>query len=415
MKRSLLLGGAVLFGVVAASVPAHAVLLPGDVAIVGYNFDDADELAIVALENLPAGESIKFTDNGWFASQSFRTGEGIATFTVPAGGISAGTIVNVPVGAMQFSTSGDQILAYQGLDATPTFIFALNSDGATWAADATSSNNSSLPPSTPNIAIPEVDNAIFNVGTLATGTKADWLTAISNTSNWTTNDTTRFTMPSGSITVTGAAPPPPPSDPGTLVITGIVDGDLTGGVPKIVEVFAKTAIPDLSIFSLGIFANGAGTATTTSAFPAGSLAAGEFLYLISSGSLTDFNAMYPGETPIVLSAVNANGDDAYQLLRNLVVVDAFGVVGLDGSGEPWEYTDSFAFRLDGFGPNTTFTLSEWTFGGIAALDGLDRAGHVNALANLIGSFDAVTVPEPASMLLLTSMGSMLLWRRRRAA
>ena len=33
-------------------------------------------------------------------------------------------------------------------------------------------------------------------------------------------------------------------------MTGIMDGTLTGGAPKMVELFARNDIPDLSVYSL---------------------------------------------------------------------------------------------------------------------------------------------------------------------
>lgn len=42
---------------------------------------------------------------------------------------------------MLFSTSGDQVLAYQGSESSPTFIHALNNEGAgVWQAGATSTS-----------------------------------------------------------------------------------------------------------------------------------------------------------------------------------------------------------------------------------------------------------------------------------
>ena len=42
--------------------------------------------------------------------------------------------------------SGDQILVYTGSITNPTFLFALNAEGAgVWQPDATNSNNSAIP------------------------------------------------------------------------------------------------------------------------------------------------------------------------------------------------------------------------------------------------------------------------------
>ena len=65
-----------------------------------------------------------------------------------------------------------------------------------------------------------------------------------------------------------------------------------------------------------------------------------------------------------------NGDDAIELFQNDAVVDTFGAIDVDGSGETWEYTDGWAYRKDGETANSgTFDAANWTFSGTDALDG----------------------------------------------
>jgi Ca2+-binding RTX toxin-like protein len=187
-------------------------LAVGDIAIVSMNSDTNKIFAFVCLVDIPAGEEIKFTDNGWAAAGAFRGGEGIITWTAPAGGLTAGTVVTINTtttssasagsvtdnGDVNFSTAGDQLLAYQGADATPTFLFAVNNDGANvWQADATSSNTSALPTGltdgTNAVALAELDNYAYTGTTI--GSRAELLAAISNRANWTGNDTTNQTAP----------------------------------------------------------------------------------------------------------------------------------------------------------------------------------------------------------------------------
>lgn len=192
---------------------AQAALNPGDIAIVAYNADDPDQFAFVALADIPAGEEIRFTDNGWQSTGAFRTGEGEVVWTAPAGGVPAGTVVTVtvtaPIGTSlgtvsgssppNLSTSGDQVIAFQGSLASPVLLYALNSDGP-WAADATSSNNSARPASLTDgrtaLALdPERDNYVYTGPT--SGTVDALLAAIGNVANWTGNDATRQTPPAG--------------------------------------------------------------------------------------------------------------------------------------------------------------------------------------------------------------------------
>ena len=178
-------------------------LSAGDISIIGLNSVTPDEFTFVALVNIAVSEEIRFTDNGWLASGSFRAGEGYLTWTAPGGGITCGTEVtitnNAPWsatsgtvvtsgGTFNLSIAGDQILAFQGYVDCPTHIFALNDEGAgIWQADATSSNTSALPTGLTNgtnaVAINEIDNNKYNCS-VNSGTQTDLLTAICNNTNW---------------------------------------------------------------------------------------------------------------------------------------------------------------------------------------------------------------------------------------
>jgi len=52
------------------------------------------------------------------------------------------------------------------------------------------------------------------------------------------------------------------------------------------------------------------------------------------------------------------------------VVDVFGDINTDGSGQDWEHLDGWASRIPNTGPDgNAFTLSHWAFSGKNALDG----------------------------------------------
>ena len=184
----------------------NVTLNPGDIAFVQYNADGTDNFKFVALVDIPESEEINFTDNGWKSDNTFTDTEGIITWTAPAGGISAGTVVEIETtpsasvgivsesGSLNFAASGDQILAYQG---TNTFIAALNNEGTeTWQADAVDTNTSALPQGLTNgtdaVAINEIDNAKYTG--ITTGDKATLLAALNNSANWTGDDSTNQTF-----------------------------------------------------------------------------------------------------------------------------------------------------------------------------------------------------------------------------
>ncbi len=214
-------------------------LSPGDIAITGFNFDNPDEFSFVALTNIPNGEVIYFTDNGWLNTGSFRGGEGTVTWTNNTGAaITCGTEIVIDAtnatvnigsitisGAFALSSSGDQILAYQGTSASPTFIFAINSEGTGWQTNATSANTSAIPTGLTNgtnaIALAETDNAIYNCS--VTFNAPSILAAVCNTANWNSSNSTRFTLPPGCGFTCGACTPltEPTTPPSNLTVSNI--------------------------------------------------------------------------------------------------------------------------------------------------------------------------------------------------
>lgn len=153
-----------------------------------------------------------------------------------------------------------------------------------------------------------------------------------------------------------------------LIITGVMDGPLPGGFPKCVEFYAIENIADLSIFGFGSANNGGGTDGEEFTFPNVSLTAGDY-YRVGTDSteFMNFFGFYPEEADAW--AGNVNGDDAIELFMNSNVIDVFGDINTDGTGQPWEYMDGWAYRINGSQPNSgTFDINEWTFSGINALD-----------------------------------------------
>jgi len=183
---------------------AHAIN-PGDIAIIGIYTDAPDKTAFVALANLPAGTTINFTDEGWKSSGSFRSGENHISWTAPSGGVAAGTVISLDMSDL--SNSGDQVIAYTGSSSSPTFIFALNNDGSSWASTASSNNNSALPTGLTNgsnaIALDEKDNAAYTG--ITSGTASALLASIANKANWTGSDGSTPNWPSNFTVTSGVA------------------------------------------------------------------------------------------------------------------------------------------------------------------------------------------------------------------
>ncbi|GAB2199165.1 ExeM/NucH family extracellular endonuclease [Sessilibacter sp. MAH4] len=154
-----------------------------------------------------------------------------------------------------------------------------------------------------------------------------------------------------------------------MVLTGIFDGPLPGGLPKGYEVYVTEDIADASLYGLGSANNGGGSDGQEFTFSPVSLSAGSYVYVVTdSVSFSDFFGVTP-EFVFESGSANINGDDAIELFFNGSVVDLFGEVDVDGTGQPWEYLDGWAYRLSGSVASSTFDITEWSFSGPNAYDG----------------------------------------------
>ncbi|CAI4149251.1 conserved exported hypothetical protein [Alteromonas macleodii] len=183
-----------------------------------------------------------------------------------------------------------------------------------------------------------------------------------------------------------------------LVISGVIDGPLSGGVPKAVELFVVNDIADLSTYALGTANNGGGTDGEEFTFPAGaSASAGTYIYVASE--IDGFTAFFGSAPDYDTSSMGINGDDAIELFKDGSVIDTFGDINTDGSGTAWEYLDGWAYRTSGQTANGgSFEASNWTYSGVDALDGsttnTDAATPFPAgTFTTEGGGDVVEVPE----------------------
>ena len=155
-----------------------------------------------------------------------------------------------------------------------------------------------------------------------------------------------------------------------LLITGVYDAQPGGAGAKGVELKALADIPDLGAFGLSSANNGTGpTGSPEFMFPAGvSVTAGECIFIANDSM--DFADFFGFDADFIDGAASINGDDAIELFENGTVIDVFGDVNVDGSGEVWDYLDGWAYRQAATGPDgDTFDPNNWTYSGVDALDG----------------------------------------------
>ena len=198
---------------------------------------------------------------------------------------------------------------------------------------------------------------------------------------------------------TSAALAGPPDD--QIIISEVVDATLPGGLPKYVELTnCGSPTVELSLYSLGNFNNGStklgGDASTVLG---GTLGDGES-YVVAyefapsdvdcvvdadcgsnqfcpdGACISTFENTY-GFPPDQFIGPFVNGDDVIALFfgpatgdgSDAILIDIYGEIGVDGTGEVWEYTDSYSFRLSGVtSPTPVFDPNEWFFAGANALE-----------------------------------------------
>ena len=185
-----------------------------------------------------------------------------------------------------------------------------------------------------------------------------------------------------------------------VLITEVVDATLPGGLPKWVEITnTGSSDVDLSLYSIGNINNGGtnlggGAALVLGGtLPAGQSIVGSYEADPGAPMTSNFYGVYTAEADFYFGGAYINGDDCIALYlgaatgdgTNATLVDVYGVIGVDGTGQTWEYTDSYAYRCGNTANNGVFDESDWTIAGANALEegcgGDDTCEAANAVAN----------------------------------
>jgi len=173
-----------------------------------------------------------------------------------------------------------------------------------------------------------------------------------------------ISLEAGGLGVDGSGSGPP------LIITAVFDGPLRGGYPKGVELYVLSDIPDLNMYGIGLANNGGGSDGVEYIFPESSSAlAGDFIYVSKEeAKFTEFFGFAPDY--LGGNSVYHNGDDAVEIFFDGVeVIDTFGDLDTDGTGEAWECMDGWAYRTDGVVANGgNFSVADFYYSGPNALD-----------------------------------------------
>jgi len=148
-----------------------------------------------------------------------------------------------------------------------------------------------------------------------------------------------------------------------------VAADATSNRGKSHHLRINRDIADLSNYGLGVASNGRATDGVEFTFPTISVKEGEQILIARVPSAMEeyygdqcfskFSYIY------VDSFASQNGDDVVELFGNVSgengdIIERLGVIGVDGTGEPWEYTGSWAHKGDN---------GLWSFGALGCTSG----------------------------------------------
>lgn len=233
-------------------------------------------------------------------------------------------------------------IAYSGGNISTTFVIT-----------ATEGSISGNDPSTEATGTITVSN--ITEGTNITITLDD--TASGGLCNTSINITSPSCVPLGSI---------------DLEFKGIMDFTVPSGGSdgKAIHLIATDDIADLSVYGIGTSANGGGSDGQEYTFDAISVNSGDHILVARTPSSMEQYLTPAGYNlyDVVLTAttdINMNGDDGIELFKNGTLIETFGDVNVDGTGQSWEYLDSWAYKQI----NGSTWPSDWIYGTVDCTDG----------------------------------------------
>ena len=188
----------------------------------------------------------------------------------------------------------------------------------------------------------------------------------------------------------------------SLIISEIADATQPGGLPKFVELTNTGDTPiDMSKIKIANANNGGGSFTGFVPMTGTLMPGDSYVASLENGDSAGSGVFFTvfGFDPDNFDyAASINGDDVVGVFHDPnddggTLLDVYGVLGQDGSQQPWEYLDSHAFRnADVTSPSATFNVSEWTVAGANSLDGATAMEIASALTPGTHTFNAGGAP-----------------------
>ncbi len=201
----------------------------------------------------------------------------------------------------------------------------------------------------------------------------------------------------------------------TPVLTAIVDGDCSGGTPKLLEIYADGTV-DFSLYSIENQTNANTSWGATQSLADLGTVTDDFVYITTSGSSDSMISEFPSVTSsqtLVSNTINLNGDDRIRIIltSDSSVVDQYGETDVDGTGKSWEYKDSYAKRVEGTSADSGFAEANWVYAGAGSLDGLGvcqgGTDTYEVLIGGVGTYTTTTTTTPEISITAPTDGATL--------
>ncbi|MDB4539456.1 lamin tail domain-containing protein, partial [Saprospiraceae bacterium] len=131
----------------------------------------------------------------------------------------------------------------------------------------------------------------------------------------------------------------------------------------------------------------------------GTIPAGGYYIICSNGSASGFSMCFPAATFNQTGNVNSNGDDNFELVdNNGVIIDTYGVPGVDGTGTASEFEDGRVERATGVCTGSTpFDPADWNI----CSDAPGSCGPINTTDGIfdpgVWEFESSCAPPPPPM------------------
>jgi hypothetical protein len=185
-----------------------------------------------------------------------------------------------------------------------------------------------------------------------------------------------------------------------VIMTAIMDGPLSGGDPKVIELYVDGTVNFDDGWTVERASNANPFADATINLTG--TYTDEFVYIVNTSDIDDFENIWgtSGDfANVILSGTaSGNGNDAFRLVDpSATVIDQVGGFAEDTTNV---YLDSYLYRLDGTGPDGAWVASNWFNPGNDSLDGLDEAGIFATVP--LGTYS--TIPAPGALALLGLAG-----------